>query len=180
MLMKTFDDGYVVREVSLEEYRSYTKPHYERVFSNRVQNYVPVELDDNSRGKIIERSREKRFELRLLMFKNDDLVGWHYGCEQSAEVYYMQNSAVLENHRNQKLYSRLLDVVLDCVHAEGFQVVVGTHHPHNAAVLIPKIKRGFFISGMQFNENFGSLVELKYIFNTDRRGRYYKNLGLEL
>lgn len=180
MFKKVLENGYLIREVSLEEYRALIGPHFKRVFANRVQDCQPFEIDENSKKKISERNSIKRFELRLAIFKSDELVGWHYGCEQSSEVYYMQNSAVLEEHRNKKLYAQLLDTVLERVQGEGFQVVVSTHHPHNGAVLIPKIKRGFFISAMQFNEQFRSLVELKYIFNIERRKNYFKNLGLEL
>lgn len=63
---------------------------------------------------------------------------------------------------------------------EGFQVVTSTHHPNNAAVLIPKLKFGFIISGMQLHERFRFLIELKYFFNEERRKAYSKNIGLEL
>lgn len=180
MFEKVLSDGYLIREVSLVDYRVLIGPHFKRVFANRAQDGGPFEVDEDSKRKISARNNVRRFELGLAIFKDDELVGWHYGYEQSPEVYYMQNSAILEVHRNKKLYAQLLDAVLERVQAEGFQVVVSIHHPHNGAVLIPKIKRGFFISGMQFNEQFRSLVELKYIFNVERRKRYFKSLGLEL
>lgn len=180
MFEKVLNDGYLIREVSLEEYRALVGPHFKRVFSNRVQDGQPFEIDEVSKKKISERNSIQRFELRLAVFKGDDLVGWHFGCEQSSEAYYMQNSAILENYRNKKLYAQLLEAVLERVQGEGFQVVTSTHHPNNAAVLIPKLKRGFCISGMQFNEQFRFLVDLKYIFNLERRKNYFKNLGLEL
>ena len=180
MFEKVLNDGYLIREVSLEEYRSLVGPHFKRVFANRVQDSLPLEIDEDSKKKISERNNVQRFELRLAVFKGDELVGWHFGCEQSSEVYYMQNSAILEDYRNKKLYAQLLDTVLERVQVEGFQVVTSAHHPNNAAVLIPKLKRGFCISGMQYNEQFRFLVELKYFYNLERRKNYFKNLGLEL
>lgn len=91
----------------------------------------------------------------------------------------MQNSAVLEGFRGQGLYAALLEAVLDKLGQEGFQVVTSTHHPNNAAVLIPKIKKDFVITAMHFHERFRSLVELKYIYNQDRRKLFHRNLGLE-
>ncbi|MEN0059321.1 MAG: GNAT family N-acetyltransferase [Bdellovibrio sp.] len=180
MFIKTLPSGLIIKEVSAEEYHSMLQPHFSRTFSNRVNDYRPVEIDMESKKRISERNKVSKFHLRLVVLLNNELVGWHTGYEQNAETYYMQNSAVLEKYRNQKIYSQLLDVVLDRIQSEGFQVVLSTHHPHNSAVLIPKLRRGFFIAGMHFDERFRSLVELKYLFNEERRKNYFKSLGLEL
>lgn len=108
------------------------------------------------------------------------MVGWHFGQATDPETYYMQNSAVLEPFRNQGLYKLLLNHVMQKTKDEGFQVLTSTHHPNNASVLIPKLKAGFVISGMQLHERFRFLIELKYFFNEERRKAYSKNIGLEL
>lgn len=173
-------NGFVVREVPASEYHGYLKNHFGSVFNNRADDFQNVQLSEEAEQKISKRSKADRFQLRLIVFKNQEVVGWHHGYEKEPDTYYMQNSAVLEPYRNLGIYSKLLDVALGYIQEEGFQVAISTHHPHNAAVLIPKIKKGFFISGMFINERFRTLVEMKFIFDEQRRKNHFKNLGLEL
>lgn len=181
MMEKDIGNGFVIREISdLAEYHKHLDPHFTEVFKNRANDYLPVEIDAKSKQRIAARNKIERVQIRLVVFKGDEVVGWHHGYEKEPEVYYMQNSAVLEKYRNQGIYSKLLDVALERIKAEGFQVVTSTHNPHNAAVLIPKLKKGFFISGMTLHERFRTLIELKFIFNEERRKNHFKNLGLEL
>jgi ribosomal protein S18 acetylase RimI-like enzyme len=180
MMEKNIGNGFIIKELPLDEYRTYVNPLFDSVFHNRADDYRSFEVDDNSRQKISQRNKAERFQLSLVVFKGDEVVGWHHGFEKEPDTYYMQNSAVLESYRNQGIYLKLLDVILQRIQEDGFQVVLSTHHPHNAAVLIPKIRRGFFISGMQFHERFRSLVEMKFIFSEQRRKNYFKTMGLEL
>ena len=181
MFFKDLENNLSIREVSAKEFWSYTDTHFESVFSNRVNDYQNFPVNEAIGDKIKKRRQaDNRYHLRLVMFHGDTLVGWHYGYETNSETYYMQNSAILKEHRNQGLYTKLLEVILEKLEEEGFQEIISTHHPHNAAVLIPKLKKGFFISGMQFNERFRSLVEMKFIYNENRRKVYFKNLGLAL
>lgn len=91
----------------------------------------------------------------------------------------MQNSAVLETFRKRGLYSNILKFVITRLAEEGFQVITSSHHGNNAAVLVPKLKQGFIITGTQFHERFKFLIELKYIYNEDRRRAYCQSLGLD-
>jgi hypothetical protein len=74
----------------------------------------------------------------------------------------------------------MLDIVLEKVKSEGFQIVTSKYHPNNPAVLIPKLKRGFIISSMEFHERFRFLIELKLFFDPVSRRAYSKALGLDL
>jgi ribosomal protein S18 acetylase RimI-like enzyme len=180
MLEKDIGNGFLIKELPLNEYRACVNPLFNSVFHNRADDYQPIEIDDQSRQKISQRNKVEKFVLNLVVFKGDEVVGWHHGFERDPDSYYMQNSAVLEAYRSQGIYVKLLDVILQRIQEEGFQVVLSTHHPHNVAVLIPKLRRGFFISGMQFNERFRSIIEMKFIFNEQRRKNYFKTMGLEL
>ena len=114
------------------------------------------------------------------VFHQDQMIGWHFGHATDAETYYMKNSAVLPEFREKGLYGKLLHCVLEKVRHEEFQVVTSLHHPNNPGVLIPKLKAGFVITGMHFHERFRSLVELRYIFDPERRKRFHRSLGLDL
>lgn len=81
----------------------------------------------------------------------------------------MVNSAVLPAHRGRGLYSRLLEVALTTLIDKGFQRIWSRHNTTNRAILIPKLKRGFLISGTELSDVFGSLVHLTYFTNPLRR-----------
>jgi L-amino acid N-acyltransferase YncA len=181
MILKTTGTGYTIREVTAVELKSYLDQHFDSAFQNRLQASFNFLIDENSKSKISERQKgDQRFHLRLGVFLNDVIVGWHFGHALDAETYYMQNSAILEPHRGQGLYSELLKVIISKLAEEGFQVITSNHHGNNAAVLIPKLKQGFIITGTHFHERFKFLIELKYFVNEDRRKAFCQNLGLDL
>ena len=107
--------------------------------------------------------------LRLAVYHGDEFDGWSYGCQESAETFYMINSAVFPAHRNRHVYSALLQEVIDIVKVEGFQVVYSRHVATNNAVLVPKLKAGFVITAFEVSDVYGVLVHLKWFSNPLRR-----------
>ncbi len=181
MISKPITEGHTIREVTASEMKSILNEHFDSVYRNRVTSSSPYSIDENSKLKIEDRQKsDQRFTLRLGVFFNETIVGWHYGYAIDAETYYMQNSAVLEQFRGQGIYSKILKFVIAKLADEGFQVITSSHHGNNGAVLIPKLKQGFIITGTQFHERFRFLIELKYFYNEDRRKAYCQNLGLDL
>lgn len=81
----------------------------------------------------------------------------------------MMNTGVLEAHRRRGVYTALLPVVLKTAQQVGFQVVLSRHHATNNAVIIPKLKAGFVITGLELDDRYGTLVQLSYYFNPLRR-----------
>ena len=81
----------------------------------------------------------------------------------------MVSTGILKEHRRRGIYAALLPVVLERVRTKGFQVVTSRHNLTNNAVIIPKLKAGFVISGFEVNDMYGSLVHLSYFFNPTRR-----------
>lgn len=72
----------------------------------------------------------------------------------------MTNTGILEEHRRRGLYTALLPVVLNQLRQKGFQIVFSRHTLTNNAVIIPKLKAGFVISGFEVDDRFGTLVQL--------------------
>lgn len=105
----------------------------------------------------------------FLLMKDGDLAGWSWGYQDSRDSFYMVNSAVLPEHRGRGLYKRLLDVALETALAAGFQKIWSRHTSTNSAILIPKLKKGFVITGTELSDTFGSLVHLSYLSNPIRR-----------
>ncbi len=165
-------DQLEVREVNFQELKQFQEQHYPRIFSNRSDSLVP-------RKPSVQRKDISAYELRLIIYKEGVPVGWHAGRSSDQETYYMMNSAVLEEYRGQGLYAQLLKSTLKKVGEEGFQVTTSLHHGNNPAVLIPKLREGFVISGTQFNERFRFLIELKYFFDPERRREFGRLAGLD-
>jgi GNAT superfamily N-acetyltransferase len=166
--------------ISPEELNRIHDLHFKAAFANRsVEPGFSVSADDQ---KLIGERRKKYapWELLVGVYDGNEPIGWHVGYATDAETFYMKNSAVLHQYRNKGIYSRLLEFVLDEIRKEGFQVATSIHHGNNPAVLIPKLKRGFVISGTHFHEKFRFMIELKYFFNPERKKAYGKSMGLDL
>lgn len=154
--------------------------HFNNVFANRIA-MTTHELSPEHKTLIMERRKKYQpWNLIVGAYAGNDAIGWHVGYATDSETYYMKNSAVIAEYRNKGVYSKMLDFVLNELQREGFQVVTSIHHGNNPAVLIPKLKKGFVISGTEFHEKFRFLVELKLFFNEERKKAYGKSMGLEL
>jgi len=181
MFTRQLDNNYVVREATREELNAGLDKHFVAVYANRSSAPLNFAVDENSQSKMDERRNvDRRYRLKMVILHKEEIIGWHYGYATDAETYYMQNSAVIVEHRGRGLYSELLKAVLEKLAQDGFQVVTSIHHPNNPAVLIPKLKQGFVISGMHFHERFKSVIELKLIFNPERKKAFNQSLGLDI
>ena len=65
----------------------------------------------------------------------------------------MVNTALLPAHRGAGVYSRLLPAVLVALRAEGYDLVRSQHHATNSAVLVPKLRAGFRIQGLEVGDH---------------------------
>lgn len=93
-----------------------------------------------------------------------EVVGWQYSRQWDSRTAYMVNTALLPGHRGQGLYSRLLPVILSALRSEGYDLVRSHHHATNNAVIIPKLRAGFCIQGLQVDEH-GVMAVLNYSFD---------------
>ena len=181
MYVRILNEGLQIKEVGPEEMNSVLERHFANVYANRADEKYVFSATEEATAKIKTRKdNDLRYRLSLVAYKNGDPVGWHYGYATDAESYYMQNSAVIESERKQGYYGALLDAVIEKIGLEGFQVITSTHHSNNAPILIPKLKKGFVISGVTFHERFRFLLEMKYFYNAERRKAYNQKLGLDL
>ncbi len=82
-----------------------------------------------------------------------EVVGWQLSRQWDTRTAYMVNTALLPGHRGRGAYSRLLPVVLDFLRGQGYALVRSHHHATNTAVLLPKLRAGFCLQGMQVDEH---------------------------
>lgn len=81
------------------------------------------------------------------------VAGWHASRMWDARTAYMANTALLPAHRGQGLYTRLLPIILHALRAEGYSLLRSRHHATNNAVIVPKLRAGFRVQGLEVGEH---------------------------
>lgn len=182
MFTKNLGNGYVIREMKPDEFWPLWDTHSPAIFRDVLfsfpwrQHLTEKETDDMA---LLSKNKGTPYRLLLALFKDDEFVGWSFGDQKNVDNdYYMRNSAVLPEHRRQGLYSALMTTHLEIVNEKGFQKITSSHHVTNNAVLIPKLKAGFIISGFEMDDGFGLLVNLTYFTNPLRREMMDVRAGL--
>ncbi len=146
--------------------------HGERIFRDESPMYSPYEHLSELAKALVDRNGAAYkgvFRLRLGVFYGDTFVGWSTGNQENSDTYYMRNSAIFEEHRRKGLYSALLEESVRRILAAGFQRIMSRHNTDNNAVIIPKLKAGFLITGMEIDDKYGVLVNLSYYPHELRR-----------
>lgn len=164
-------DGYTCHPLEPNEFRPFFDRHHGEIFRDHTMLDLDAILSDDERARnapLLERARGL-YRLTLGIFCGEELVGWTFGRQETHEKYYMTNTALLPEHRGKGVYKALLPAVLSILEKEGFQVVYSRHSATNNEVIVPKLKAGFVISGMELSDQFGTLVYLSYFFNPVRR-----------
>lgn len=160
-----------IRTMTDEEFRPLIDEHWPPIFSGKPRLALNAILseEENMRIKQLRETMGSPLMLRYGVFDGDAFVGWHFGEQKSASEYYMRNSAILPAYRRHGLYSSLLRFVVDDLVKRGFQTITSRHTAVNNAVIIPKLKLGFVITGFELSDVFGTLVNLTYFTNPGRR-----------
>lgn len=108
-------------------------------------------------------------EYYLVAKDGDTIIGWSFGMQKSESDFYMVNSSVFPEYRRKGIYTEMLKLAVDKIKEMGFQFIYSRHKLTNNDVIIPKLKYGFNIVGMEVNDMFGNLVQLGYYSNPKRR-----------
>jgi len=164
-------DEYIARKVEAEEFNEMFREYRSTMFQNSV-DFRPMEIiTDNEREKLKQIFPAMKYPntIHYLIEKDNELAGWSYGFQDGKEEFYMCNSGIFPKHRRQGLYSKILKVIMDEAIAKGFQIIHSKHALTNNAVIIPKLKAGFIISGIAMEDKFGTMLNLSYYVNKDRQ-----------
>ena len=111
--------------------------------------------------------------LRIGAFQGDSLIGWTFARPQEAGHLQMINSGVSPAHRNQGIYSKLVQRVIEHARSCGYVDILSRHSTRNNAVIVAKLKRGFFVSGFEYSEVYGPLVRLTFLLGELRRSLHH-------
>jgi ribosomal protein S18 acetylase RimI-like enzyme len=162
---------YRLRVLASDEFKRLRSAHEGRVFGAKPRLDLDELLSAGEQAQIarLRGALGAPLVLRLGLFHADEFVGWHIGEQSSATEFYMRNSGILPAYRRRGLYTAMIARVLCDVSELGFQVVTSRHTAVNNAVIIPKLKLGFVITGIEVSDQFGTLVKLSYFTNPMRR-----------
>ncbi len=105
-------------------------------------------------------------------YRGDVLIGWTQGYREGKSQFYMLNSGVAHAERRKGVYSKLVMAVLEHSEAEGYSTVRSRHAAANVAVIIAKLRLGFLVTGFEYSEVYGPLVQLTYWVGQARRKLY--------
>jgi len=164
--------GYSIRVCDADEFNKIVGTLKNDIFKNDTLSVWPIEIQteqETAKLAVLNEGYRNHFHLYLLLMCGDQLAGWSSGYQDTKESFCMSNSAILPVHRERGLYSNLLDVALRLLTEKGFQRIWSSHTVTNNRIIIPKMKRGFVITGTSFNEMAGSLVHLTYYTSSLRK-----------
>jgi ribosomal protein S18 acetylase RimI-like enzyme len=162
---------YTVRVMDEDELFPLFRQQRERVYADTLSFYLR-DLHSAEERAAVERLRanlSNLYSLNLGIYHQGEFVGWSFGEQDGPDRFYMVNTGLLPEHQGKGIYTRLLPKILHILREAGFQVVWSRHVATNNQVIVPKLKAGFVITGLEVTEMFGVLVHLSYRFNDLRR-----------
>ena len=164
---------YTYQEVDIPEFRDVFYSLEGAIFVNEgtPNNYL-YSPEEEEALKGLRQNAESLMRLNIVIYHQGDPVGWMWGKQRDFETFHMVNSGLLPAHRNKGIYTKMLQTLISKLSSLGFQIIQSKHRLHNSQVLIPKLKAGFFITGINVDERFGTLATLSYYTNDKRREQF--------
>jgi len=183
MVLKSWDLNSELRLIWVEKFdeafNETVKSHFDHHYP-MLRWRENLEANEEQAVKELNKKLSGRERINLAIYNGSQLVGWSYGWQGGLESasFYMANSCVIPEYRRQGLYTHLLQKVIELAQEYGFQSITSRHVAANNSVIIPKLKAGFKITGMELSEIYGNLVHLTYFNNDLRREAFEVRTGL--
>ena len=156
--------GYRARDVELDEFDALREAHWRRFYPDLLSVSRDVLGAPGTEELRAARTADARSLLRRQFVVEDAsgrFCGWCSGAQGSPGMWRMVNSVVAPEHRRRGVYTAMLERACSRARDDGFAVAQSHHHPTNTAVLVAKLKAGFFVSGYELSVGYGTLVVLE-------------------
>lgn len=135
--------GYAAHPVSLGEYRNACIRLEERIFGgNWLYDFGPSQKASPPLGE----------SFTFNLYFGDELLGWHHSYQLDERTVYMADTGILPEHQGKGVYTRLLPHLLRLFREAGYSLVQSHHRATNNRVIVPKLRTGFFIQGLNLYE----------------------------
>ena len=168
-------DDYFLRPIGLSEYLPYYFENESKVYSDSLTINVWESMSkiEQEKQQELYKAIKDRYSFQAFIMKGEMIIGWHSGWQVDEEKYYMCDTALFKEYQGQGIYTALLPILIDLYRAQGFQKIYSRHLASNNAVIVPKLRAGFVITGFEIEVMFGLMVVLTY-FCSDKRFNAYK------
>lgn len=159
---------YAIKKIETDEFVKLWEKPGKKIFNDASLFFVNSEVYSKKELNQFKKLREEYnvsknvYRLNLALFYKDKFVGWSWGFQETATVYYMCNSAILPQHRRKGLYTALMLETMKCVKPKGFLKLYSRHIITNNDIIIAKLKCGFKITNFELSDAFGTMVHLTY------------------
>lgn len=143
--MQVIDLGgeYAAHPVSVGEYRSACIRLEDRIFGgNWLYDFGPPSKSPSPLGE----------SFTYGLYAGDELIGWHHSHQLDERTVYMADTGILPEHQGQGIYKRLLPHLIETFRGAGYTLVQSHHRATNNRVIIPKLRAGFVIQGLNLYE----------------------------
>lgn len=144
-------------------FKDFRNQVFDEGYNVDINAYLSIE--EKEKVEELNKNYGTKETFALICKHNEKIVGWSYGFQTKVDTFYMMNSGVLEAYRRQGVYTKMLKIIVEKATEKGFQKIDSRHRMTNNAVIIPKLKFGFKISGFELDPTFGTLVHLAYYTN---------------
>lgn len=178
MRKKLFDD-YAFEEIERTTFNDYFAKNRAKVFTEDITlSYEDTlsSIEKENRKTLFQHTKERQM-FCFFIYKKDEIIGWHFGKQIDHEEYYMINTAIYEQYRNNGVYQAFLKEIILFLKEKGYQLISSKHHASNNAVLVPKLKAGFYIKALEIDINFGTMVRLVFFVNDRAKEIYFYRTG---
>ena len=167
----------VMNNITFRVVDKFPEPAFSKLTEEAFSDYEPSDLlTDVANAEAVARSGAPtavdKGALRIGAFRDDTLVGWTFACPEGANHFYMINSGVAPAERRKGVYSELARLVIEHARSRGYVAILSRHAANNNAVIVAKLKLGFFVSGFEYSEVYGPLVRLTLLLGELRRTLY--------
>lgn len=128
---------------------------------------LPSERRDEHKQALFALQRQGHLDA-VVFYDGDEAIGWSAGRMTGAMEFMMDVTGIHPDYQSKGIYTTFLKKYLAYLRDIGYERVISYHSPTNRAVLIAKLKAGFYIAGTEFREHAGASVKLAYLLHQDR------------
>lgn len=163
--------GFLIEHCDAERFNSLVGKLSETIFEDKMSAWTRDFLSNEEIAnlKILNEKYQNNLTMHSILYYEGQLAGWSFGYQDTKESFVMANSAILPEFRGKALYSLLLEEIIGHLTKKGIQRIWSNHSLTNNHIILPKLKRGFLITGFHVNDMVGTLVELTFYTNSTRK-----------
>lgn len=160
-----------IRRLKASEFSGYYKKYSKRYFLNHRLHYNLSSLltkKEQALTAAIQIRMKDADHIFLGAFVNNQIVGWLYGYGATPSCFYISNALIFPKFRKRGYYSALLDKALQIAKKLGYETVTNHQYPTDSAFVAKKLDAGFYITGCEVNDVFGTMLRMTYFISPKR------------